>query len=350
MRLVIFSRTHWSEPHRIRQQLALLLKKDFDVLYVSPKTKDKYKGISVKGLRFNQCVFISKYTSLPVVNLINSFFLNRFVKRELREGDIIINFLPELMISYRGGNKVISVINDDFASMAPSITKKWMMALIQNMCNKSELTVYVSESLKKKYPAENSLVIHPWVDGLKSNVIEGKSGSKNIILYWGYLSNAIDFSIFENIAKQIQSKYTDMKLLIIGPVQNGVEVHLDRLLSSFDCVEYRTPRDLSDVETERVLFGLEPISKEFKNSEFVEFPNKSARLISYGIPLVYSGCELATYPFFIAYNDNLNELLIFISDQRDLINNSILNYLKINNSESVLLKLNERIRQLNYLF
>lgn len=332
MKIHILSRSQWSEPHRIRQQLAELLSKKYDVNYYAPFASIGVVKESVPNVEFKSIIFIEKYASIPFVNIINAILIYIRLAIKINRGDVVINFLPELLfVPKRAGINLISFINDDFASMAPKYSAWWVAILLKRMASRSDSTLYVSSKLKDKYPSKIAVVFYPWADYAKCSSVSVK---KDIILYWGYISIAFDFDALEVMARNIKDECLDYNIWLVGPIEGHIKSHCERIVNKYDCIHYFGPMDISKVPTNRVKFGFELLSDKFLNGGMVEFPNKAPRLLAYSIPLVYSGCDLLDEPFFIRNKPILSDLIRYIDFNRIDIDNSIISYFKDNSSSA----------------
>lgn len=333
MRVHIFSRSHWNEPKRLRQQIALLLSNKYNIYYHTPFYSGE-KNIPSENpkIKLGNFKFVNKFGSLPIISFLNAIFLNFYLKKVVKTGDVIFNFLPEATLVPRiRGIKVISVINDDFASMAPKVTSWWVRLMLNRMAADADATLYVSTQLQKTYKSKKSVLFYPWADKIKT---ADNASQRNTILYWGYISAAIDFQLIEMMARQIIEHDLDLKIMLVGPVDKSVLDKVSNIAKKYSCLTLHSPRDLSEIDTNKVIFGIEPISPDFHNGANVEFPNKGPRLLSHGIPLVYSGCKLLNKRYFIEYNGNLLETAQHIRENFNLIAEAIDEYFLENSSEA----------------
>jgi len=300
------------------------------VSYHSPIISENGKrNACPKNVSLKYFHIISKYGSLPFVSMLNAFILFFYLRKNVRAGDVVFNFLPELLFfPRRRGVKFISVINDDFASMAPRYSSWWVRFLMKKMAQMSAATLYTSTELMRRYPARKQVLFYPWAD----KVSVSKEEKRNIILYWGYMSIALDYEKIEEMANQIQNSALDFSILLVGPVASNVENRVRRLVADYECINIMPATDLSNIETQRVLFGIELISPTFDNAKQLEFPNKGPRLLSYGIPLVYSGCDLLPCRFFIRYQGNFSKIVHDIAVASNEISSAIDYYFIENNS------------------
>lgn len=339
MRIHVISRSSWHEPHRLRQQLSLLLSMGYDVFYHEPFLPgNRGKKPVPKGIELHTFPFLRRFGSVPLVSVVNAFLIYIYLRKILRRGDVLVNFLPELLyVPKRDLIKVVSVINDDFAAMSKRYLSWWVRYLLIRFARTANATLYVSSKLMKNYPSKRGVLFYPWADKdfiqfpLGDDAKDRKS-SKNIILYWGYLTIALDYDKFEEMAAEIDSASLGYKIQLVGPVASNVEHRLQKLLREYKCVEVRAETDLANLDLSRVLFGVEFLAADFENGKIVEFPNKGPRLLAKGIPLVYSGCDLISEPYFIRYRSNLIDTINYVVNNSTQIQGAIQDYFRDNNS------------------
>jgi hypothetical protein len=330
----IISRSDWDEPHRIRQQLALLLSTHYEVIYHFPGRINNFKSIrsTNPNILFTRFLWLTKWSSLPPISIMNSLLILFHLINKIKKGDVVINFLPELIpIKYIFNPKIISFINDDFSLMAPKITSWWVLFLLKYMSKNSFATLYVSSQLMRKFPGKRKILFQPW-DDLKTVNSEGLR--KDIILFWGYISIGIDLNFFSSISRQLVDEKLDLKIWIVGPVDPIMSSKLQKLISDCRNVEYYTSRSLDEIPMNRVCLSVLPVSASFKNSEMLEMPNKAPRILSYNVPLLYTGCKLQKYSFFIEYNGSIGDAYYYVESNCKIIKIDIEEYFYNNNSSS----------------
>ncbi|SFP63916.1 hypothetical protein SAMN05443579_113104 [Variovorax sp. PDC80] len=347
MTVHIFSRSKWDEPHRLRQQLAGLLSSGYQVEYWSPKSSGNLNRLNLPNeLRLRQFRFIERFASVPFVSIANAIFLYFYLKANVKKGDVVFNFLPELIwIPRQRCSAIISVLNDDFASMAPKVSAWWVRWMLKRMAAKADAALYVSTLLRTKYPAKNGYLFYPWSDF--EFFSEKNKKRRDVILYWGYISSHLNLEQIEEMARQILDSSLSLEIHLVGPLDSLVSERILELAQKFSCVKYFPPRSLKALDMERVLCGLELLGKDFKNAGAVEFPNKAPRLLAYGIPLVFSGCALLKEPYFIEYQENISALVSEINEKSDAIDASISDYFLKNNSKIRLDKIREILKKVS---
>ena len=330
----IISRSDWYEPHRIRQQLAILLSTHYEVIYHYPGKINKFKSCQSTHSNILLCkfYFLKKWTSLPPISIVNSILILLYLKIKVGNDDVIINFLPELISpKFIFMPKIISFINDDFSLMAPRITSWWVYFLLKKMSKTSFATLYVSSQLMRKFPGKRQILFQPW-DDLKEN--NNEILRKDLILFWGYVSIGIDLNFFSSISHQLNVEKLDLKIWIVGPVDPAMSSKFEKLINDCDNIEYYSPMGLDEIPMHRVCFSVLPVSSNFKNSEMLEMPNKGPRILSYNVPLLYTGCHLQNYSFFIKYSGSIKDVYYFVENNYDAIKIDIKKYFNKNNSIS----------------
>lgn len=316
MKIFIISRTNYDEPKRIRQQLADLLAEDYDVVYCQPNNLPAKPASNISYRKFD---FICRFSSLPFVNFVNAYRLKMFIRDNVEKEDVIINFLPDIGLINLAEYKVISFLNDDFASMAPSLTKRWLEYLTQRMIDQSRHALFSSKRLLEKYARTTpSDVFYPWATVVPD---ETKLGVKrNRIVFWGYIGQHLDFDKVKELLAYITNHDLDYSVEFFGPVEPSVDHLLNSLKSRYSKFEFYPPCGFEELKPESIAFALELIKPGKKFGSFVEVPNKAPNFIVHGIPLIYSGLDLPKESYFI-YIDFLQSLLnCNESDKKNSVN------------------------------
>lgn len=316
MKIFIISRTNYDEPKRIRQQLADLLAEDYDVVYCQPNILPAKYSPNISYMKFD---FINRFSSIPFVNVVNAFRLRKFIRENVTADDIIINFMPELGLINLKQHKLISFLNDDFASMAPSLTKGWLEYLTQRMIDQSRHALFSSKRLLEKYakttPAD---VFYPWAtvvpDETKLDV------KRNRIVFWGYIGQHLDFDKVEELLAYITKHDLDYSIEFFGPVEPSVNDVLNSLQSRYSKFEFYPPCGFEELKPESIAFALELIKPGKKFGSFIEVPNKAPNFIVHGIPLVYSGIDLPKESYFICLDFLQSLLNSSESDKKNSVN------------------------------
>lgn len=333
MKIHFLSRSPWNEPHRLRQQLAQLLAGryliDYHVARLNDTASDACDNSNINCDSFR---LIERFSSVPLVTFLNSLIIYFFLRGRVKNGDVLVNFMPEL-IFYPAGVKVVGVINDDLSSMIKPIFRPWFSFLLRLMAKRSLKTFFVSQRLAQKYPSKNSFLLYPWSDRKYAPVVQEE---RNIFLYWGYISEILDFDAIRRLAEDLNDNMEDGVIYLVGPVVPGVQNRLDQLLIEYPCIKYLSPRSLEVLPLNNVIFGIEFIDSSHPNAAFVEVPNKAPRLLSYGIPLLYSGVDLLDLPFFFRYEYSILKVREKLDACGETIQGEICDYLASYNSDFIL--------------
>jgi hypothetical protein len=322
MKIFIISRTNYDEPKRIRQQLADLLAEDYDIIYCQP---NNFPVKPATNISYRKFYFINRFSSIPFVNVLNAYILRSFIRKNVKIEDIIINFMPELGLINLAKYKVISFLNDDFASMAPSLTQKWLEYLTYRMINQSRHALFSSKRLLEKYAKTiPSDVFYPWATVVPD---ETKLAVKrNRIVFWGYIGQHLDFEKVEELLVYIRKHDLDYFIEFFGPVEPKVSKLLSNLHFRYSKFKFYPPCSFEELKPESIAFALVLIKPGKKFASFGEVPNKTPNFIVHGIPLAYSGINPKSEIFFFEFQLN-KKLFEFSEKKRSLIKSCGVNYM-----------------------
>ena len=163
-RFLIFTKTNWDEPPRLRHQLAKLLLSDGHeiVFFEKPayilgkRSKNKTSEKKIKFLRYRQLIH-HKLRLIPLLHSLNAGFekaqINMLRKdNQFNIKDIIINFNYEYFFlrSLFPENKIITIINDDFWSSALFQYEKPLRWALKKTCLSSDAVLTVSKPLSEQ--------------------------------------------------------------------------------------------------------------------------------------------------------------------------------------------------------
>lgn len=288
-KVVIFTKTNWEEPPRIRHQITkLLLENQHKVIFFQ---KSDFKQFKILKYIKDNILFFRHFELLhhqlrpfKFMVKINAFITKYLIKKSLENEkiDLIVNFnydyyfLKEIFPKL----KIITIINDDFVAQA----KPWMTKSIENQlkktCENSDLVFAVSYPIQEQLTKfnKNTKLFFPW--SFKKYEEPNKNKQRDVVLYWGYIDHRIDWEIVKYLLEK------GIKLRFIGMVSNKVESRLDNL-NKFDNFELLEPMKLEDLYFDDVCCSLLPYVNKSNEMRAVTVNNRVFQLLSYGIPLVY---------------------------------------------------------------
>lgn len=300
-KVLILTKTNWSEPPRIRHQVTRLLKKHgYEITYVE---RNSYKNIFVKKRSEEDITFYGHPELIhhqlrwhPLFQRANNEVVKFYLKKIINqiEFDLIINFcydysfLPEIA----EGRKIVTIINDDFEAQAKFGMKDQIRNQIRKTCKSSDDVLTVSYPLYDKLSsyADNVTLFFPWS---KNQYKKPKAaGPRNTVLYWGFIGR-MDWLMIEKIVES-----TNYHFRFIGPIDRAVDKQMVQKLTSeqlnFEHIPYSS---LSDLKIEDVFCSIIPYNPDKESVQACTISNKAFNLMSLGLPLVYANLKyLITAP------------------------------------------------------
>ncbi len=289
--IVIFTKTNWNEPPRLRHQLAkLLLSYGHQITFFE---KTNLKSLKIEKYTKDKINFIRHYELLhhqlkPFNFLIklNQFIIKYFIKNSLKNNDIdlIINFnydydfLRELFPN----KKVITIINDDFTAQAKPWMKKSIKTQLASTCQNSDIVLTVSYPLQKQIKEFDidAYIFFPWAEQryvAPTNVNQ----KRDTILFWGYIDHRVDWDIIQYLLDQ------NIKLRFIGNIQSNIKEKVEEL-RRYNNFEVLTATSIDKIRFNDICCSVLPYDLDVNGVKAISISNRAFQLLSYGIPLIYS--------------------------------------------------------------
>lgn len=317
--IVIFSKTKWKEPPRLRHQLTRLLKKNGHNIIFFEKNSFLMKPgnpfiYSQPTTRFEEGIHFYSHPELlhhqlrpfRLFRKLNEYYELKYINKILHisacaEATVgnhqsAIRFKPDLIINFNYDYyflknlfphiPLITIINDDFEAKAKFWMKKSARVQIRQTCVSSDIVLTVSYPLLKKLKKYNdyTYLFFPWAKNLyqlSTDCVDRMPGGevREVVLYYGYINNKLDWEI---INKLVQAK---IKLRFIGPIAKNVRKHI-RKLFKFNNFELLPACDIQNIDFNDVCCSIIPYDLNFKNNHSITVSNRIFNLLSYGIPIV----------------------------------------------------------------
>lgn len=289
--VVIFTKTFWDEPPRIRHQVTNLLRENGYVVIFFQKASH----ISLKSeiTKIDDSLYLVNYFEplhhqLKVNTLIetlNNYFVKIFIRKILKDFqiDFIVNFNYDYTF-LRGmfpSKKIITVINDDFVAQAKRYRKKHAQKLLRITAENSDKVLGVSYSLYDELQKYNSNVelLLPWAEERYRRPL--KRLNRDVILFYGYINYRIDWNIIEEILQH------DIKVRFIGPIDNKYTDKMNKLQELYSNFQYGGISNNESLYCDDILCSIIPYRTELKAVQAITINNKGFNLLSKGLPLVY---------------------------------------------------------------
>lgn len=300
MRFIFLTKTPWNEPPRLRHQLARLLdsaghtvvffEKPIFFWQKMPSSCDAEGNI--RFYRYRELIHHKLRISRLLYNL-NAWFVTKELGKAfnligLNQQDMIVNFNYDygFLRKIFPKHKLLTVINDDFHSRALWNYQKPLLAALEKTCKSSDVVLTVSELLKQMLAqfCKPELFL-PWTECPYMG--SPQSGSRSLLLFWGYINSKIDFALLSKFSKALNKSNPHMRILFVGPLQLGSESV--RILEGLSNVDLKNAASLDTLPMDRVLAALIPYRNNVPAIDAISFPNKAFQLLAYGVPLLISG-------------------------------------------------------------
>lgn len=291
-KVLILTKTNWSEPPRIRHQITRLLKtKGYQITYVE---KNSYKNLFIKqrteeGIKFyaHADLIHHQLRYHPLIqwanNLVVKFYLRKILPRV--EFDFILNFCYDysFLKELAPGKKIITMVEDDFESQAKFGMTQQIRNQVHKTCKNSDAVLTVSYPLFDKLKEYNSNVkmLFPWSQSQYTQPLA--TSDRNTVLYFGFV-HRMDWEMVEKLIKSTPYKYR-----FIGPPAKRNDVHmLDHLTNTYANFEYKGFSSVKDLQTDDVFCSILPYDAAIKSVQACTVSNRAFNLLSMGFPLVYA--------------------------------------------------------------
>jgi hypothetical protein len=289
-RVIIFSRTPWHEPPRIRHQFTkMLLNLGYEVTYVetlflqrkSNMTNEtsNLKIVTLREFVHHQLKFFS------LISILNWFFVNFQLKLLSIKKDnysIVVNFNYDFYFLHKlfPNAKLITLLNDDFVAMAKPWMKSQTLHLISKTCNSSDMILSVSYSIHSQVLlfSNKAKLFLPWSDSAYRKPTVNKI--RDVILYFGFISR-FDIDLVKEVCKR------GLKIRFVGPIQGNGTI-IKELISEFKNVEYLgAVNSFDEIPTDDICCSMAFYDTNDMSNVAITASNRMFRLLSHGIPLVY---------------------------------------------------------------
>jgi len=288
-KVALFTKTKWNEPPRIRHQVARLLRDNgHQVIFFE---KHHYKFWSqyqyhLEDITFHNIPELFHHQFRPfkwMVNLNYKFLSDKIIKLGLVNNiDLIVNFNYDygFLRKLFPETKIITIINDDFEIMARPWMKRNASLQLRETCEGSDVTLAVSFPLLEKLNliSDNASLFLPWADDEYRS--PKKNMKRNVVLYWGFIDKLMQWDLLEDLL------YSGVRIRFVGPIAGNCKKKMESF-RNYEGFEYFPACQLQDLNLDDVSCSILPYSMcEWNFSITVN--NRAFRLLSHGIPLVYT--------------------------------------------------------------
>ena len=302
-RFILFTKTRWDEPPRLRHQFAdLLAAAGHEVLFFEKPSSIGRVDASLRPRRSrivttqHRELMHHKLRLTPALHRANARVTLASIRRRLRgmpvrPDDVVISFnydywfLRELFPK----NHLMTVINDDFICVALFGYTRPLLWAMERTCASSDRVLTVSVPLQKQLaPYSHPELFLPWAD--RSYQAPDPMARRDILLFWGFTNRRIHFPAVHALAEKLQRERPEVRILFVGPIvqlREGVEEQV-KLLKQRPNVEFRDSAALDALPLDRVLAAYIPYRPFDLEIDAITLSNKALQLLARGLPLLIS--------------------------------------------------------------
>ena len=299
-RFLFFTKTFWNEPPRLRHQIARLLVADGHRVEFAEHPywpgRDRAPGTSAEagiGLFRHGELVHHKLRVSPPLRALNAAWTRRSIRKSIGAlgtgpDDVIVNFNYEyyFLRDVFPSNPIVTVINDDFITSAPSPLQPSLEHAQRLTCRMSDAVLTPSVALQEQLAAycEPELFL-PWAD------IEYRppapSTERDLLVYWGAMGRRVDYDLVDSLAQRLAKEEPQVRILFVGPALAGFEAH--PTLTKHPNLRHVGQATLDELPLDRAIGGIIPYRSGVPDIDVVVLPNKALQLMARGIPLLVSG-------------------------------------------------------------
>lgn len=295
---IVFSKSNWDEPPRLRHQLTnLLLNAGNEVIFVEKplfpwQRENRKPGVKAAGLRIfsTRQIFHHQLRIFPFMSRVNNCAEILSIKASLPlkacKDFVVINFNYDyyFLRAIFPNNKIITVVNDDFVAQAKLSGKARVRKALARTCKISDAVLAVSYPLMRQLSDWCSpKLFFPWSDDpyRTPNI----NLHRDSVLIWASINGIIDFQLLAAVSRRLPA----VNFYLVGPLAPASKSIVLKLCNASRNVFYLPPSTLEDLPVDNFFAGLMPYKAGVPSTEAVTLANKSLRLMSKGLPLIVHG-------------------------------------------------------------
>jgi hypothetical protein len=303
--VLFITRTLWSEPPRLRHQVAQLFKDaGYSVLFAERPallgtaafmTRQRVRVEADRLLLLPQRDLVHhQMRLLPALHHLNGAWAGAALERllaQLPKGgqpplQQVINFNYDAFWLRRlfPTLPITTIINDDFESLSRLPWRGHLSWALARTCALSDRVLAVSQPLIERLSrwCQPELFLpwaaHPYAAPVAQSL-------RKVVLFWGFINDRLDQAVIRQSLPALRE--AGFRIRFVGPVQpSGVE--LQRLLRSDPAVEWQGPCAFEDLDTSDCCAALIPYRLQCPGVEAIQLSNKALQLLSRGLPLIIS--------------------------------------------------------------
>ncbi|MEM8981963.1 MAG: hypothetical protein AAGC71_02965 [Pseudomonadota bacterium] len=290
MRFIVFTRTHWSEPPRLRRQVSELLLRHGHEVHFFEKRRFGRRTNSVKeGDRLWRHIgphlLHHQLKIFGPTNGLDARFLSWIFRKQVdfSEDDIVLSFCYDFFFlrDLLPRNTIIHVVNDDYISAAIRPHKASAKRLLETSSRRADHNLVVSYLIEEQVRVATDKVslFFPWARHNYARPAAGKDRTE--VLYWGYINERID--------RQLVTGVMDAGITV-NFVGNVIDSPDTRAILAHENASYHGPSPLEDIADVRDKCCAAIIPYDITNPYVpaVTISNRGFELLSFGFPLIFS--------------------------------------------------------------
>ena len=230
--------------------------------------------------------------------------LEDFHKEIKLDDAVIVNFnydsifLRELF----PGNKIITIINDDFIAQARFVRGKVAVkSCLSKVLGFSDRVFTVSNQLNKMLSKWcHPMLFLPWAD--VDYQPPSLSRKRDTILVWCFFNRNFDYSLIARVAK----RYPQFRIRLVGPMAHGLKVELADFFSDLENVLIEPSAALNELELDECFVSIIPYLEDIEYVKAINASNKTFQLTARGIPIITKGIPnfIESLGIFLARTDD----------------------------------------------
>lgn len=297
---MLFTKTFWNEPPRLRHQFAeLLAGAGHEVLFFEKPSSTSRVGTEsetvapgITAFRHRELLH-HKLRVTPALHHANAVIAVRSIARRLRgravtEEDVVISFNYDYWFLRRlfPRNQIITVINDDFICVALFGYTRPLLWALERTCAQSDRVLTVSVPLQRQLaPYSEPELFLPWADRCYS--APARAGRRDVLLFWGYTNRRIDFEAVATAADRLARARQEVRILFVGPIVESVSNGVAALKARRN-IEFHPSAALDQLPLDRVLAAYIPYRPFDPEIDAITLSNKVLQLMARGLPILIS--------------------------------------------------------------
>ncbi len=298
-RFILFTKTEWNEPPRLRHQLARLLAASGRQVIMAQRPRRF--GIETVGTPVEPGVSLFRHRELihhrirvsSPVRALDAMWTVPSIHAALRPlsptpHDVILNFNYEYFFLRDAfpKNPIITVINDDFVSRALPGCRGSLLRAQRETCRSSDAVLTPSVVIADQLRAfSDPHLFLPWAS--HGQAIQPEGSCRRILLYWGFVDWRVDLDFVHNLAITLQHRMPSLEIWMVGPKNKSLLKH--PLFADMKNVRNKESATLDQLPMAEVIGGLIPFKSGVEGCDAIVLPNKALQLLACGLPLLITG-------------------------------------------------------------